>query len=224
MRMTDQYTFAPVAQRAWLTRDFRRTPPETAYEALPVCDEGSPCTDGRCPTCGAALTDTLNSFLFKVCSNEIGPWHHSAFFIETDELSHPELFRTDLAGMAASLRQAASSLAHADFVFLASIGLLHIGDPGRLVIAAEVMCSGGAWEEQVIRSTLCARFGSKCRPLMLVTEDDAAENNFVFLLENLLAPYSSREADEPTERLRSTIGYCCGVSLISTGLTPFSNG
>ncbi len=35
---------------------------------------------------------------------------------------------------------------------------------------------------------------------MLVTEDDAAENNFVFLLENLLAPYSSREVDEPSER------------------------
>jgi hypothetical protein len=35
---------------------------------------------------------------------------------------------------------------------------------------------------------------------MLVTEDDDAESNFVFLTENLLAPYSHREVDEPTER------------------------
>lgn len=147
-----------VLQRRHLIEGLEIYHSDDPTQTLPSCDDLNSCMDGRCPTCGSRLVDTLGAFASSTERHCVG-----GFLVESIFVSDGCDAKLDLTAVKTSLDEISCRLNDGFSWFIGWFGIFVDlwGGNGRKVGALAFMYSGDLLNPQVISNqVLSERFGT----------------------------------------------------------------
>lgn len=125
-------------QRVLLDEYFRNA--KRSDLQLPLCEDGSPCLDGRCPRCAADMEAVLREFHRKP-EVQGRDWYHDAFVFENEAVAKGIKRQISLSAGKRLLRCLSFALSESDFIFHGAVALVLDRARRRKVPAIEFCCT-----------------------------------------------------------------------------------